>query len=266
MHIYCLQLDIVWENKAPNHGRVLSLLEETRPEAGSLVVLPEMFATGFSMNVDKITDSQSRETQSFLAEVASRFEVFLLAGIVTTASSGRGRNESVVYGPNGAEVARYAKMQPFTLGGESANYEAGEGACLFPWNGFQVAPFICYDLRFPELFRGAVRRGANLYTVIASWPIARITHWVTLLRARAIENQAYVAGVNRCGRDPFFIYPGRSMIVDPRGEIIAECGDEEGAISAKLDLTALMDYRHELPFLKDHKHSYVRDVAASRAD
>ena len=260
MQIYCLQLNIDWENKPPNHRRVLALLDETSPEPGSLVILPEMFATGFSMNVEKITDSPSRETQGFLAEVASKFEVFLVAGVVTTAAGGRGRNECVVYGPDGGEVARYAKMQPFTLGGESAHYEAGEGTCLFPWNGFQVAPFICYDLRFPELFRGAVLRGANLYTVIASWPIARISHWVALLRARAIENQAYVAGVNRSGRDPFFVYPGRSMIVDPRGEIIAECGDAEGVISAEVNLEALMAYRRELPFLKDHRHTYVRNL------
>ena len=260
MRIYCLQLDIVWENKPPNHRRVLELLEESKPERGSLVALPEMFATGFSMNVDRITDSSSRETQSFLADVASKFDIFLLAGIVTTSPGGRGRNECVIYGPDGAEVARYAKMQPFTCGGESAHYEAGEGVCLFPWGGFQVAPFICYDLRFPELFRAAVRRGANFYTVIASWPIARVAHWVALLRARAIENQAYVAGVNRCGRDPFLIYPGRSIIVDPRGEIIAESGDEEAVISAEVDLNALMDYRHQLPFLNDHRHSYVRDV------
>jgi predicted amidohydrolase len=114
-----------------------------------------------------------------------------------------------------------------------------------------VAPFICYDLRFPEHFRTAARHGAQLITVIASWPIARIQHWVTLLQARAIENQAYVAGTNRCGTDPKFTYTGRSLIVSPKGEILADAGNAETVISADLSLDDLLAYRKDLPFLAD---------------
>ena len=191
MKIYGLQIDSVWENKAPNHAKVTALLDRANPETGSLVVLGEMFASGFSMNVAAIHDSDTRETQDFLSRTAAKHKVFLIGGVVTKDASGLGRNESVVYSPEGKEIARYCKLQPFTLGGEKANYVAGDDVCLFRWQEFTAASFICYDLRFPELFRRAAQRGANLITVIASWPDARVDHWLSLLKARAIENQAY---------------------------------------------------------------------------
>lgn len=251
MNIVCCQLDIVWENKPANHDKVRALLEKAAPPRGSLVLLPEMFATGFSMNVAAISDGATRDTQDFLARAAADYGVYLLGGLVTTAPDGRGRNECAVFSPDGVEVARYSKLHPFSVGGETQHYAAGESITLFNWQGFTVAPFICYDLRFPEIFRAAVRRGANLFTVIASWPATRESHWLTLLKARAIENQAYVAGVNRCGADPHLPYSGRSIILDPRGEVIAEAGSEERPISAHLDLPALLNYRREFPALDD---------------
>src|SRR5689334_24166275 len=168
MKIIGLQLDTVWENKAANHAKALALLDAARPPAGSLVVLGEMFATGFSMNVAGIHDSDSRETQDFLSHTAAEHYVFLLGGVVTKDAGGLGRNESVIYSPEGVEVARYCKLQPFTPAGEKANFVAGDEVCLFDWQDFTVASFICYDLRFPEHFRAAAKRGANLMTVIAS--------------------------------------------------------------------------------------------------
>jgi omega-amidase len=114
-----------------------------------------------------------------------------------------------------------------------------------------VAPFICYDLRFPEAFRVATRRGAQVLAVIANWPAAREGHWMTLLRARAIENQTFVIGVNRCGTDPNHTYSGRSQIIDPRGEILADAGSTEGLIHGRLDLQLLTAYRNEFPALRD---------------
>jgi omega-amidase len=251
MKVIGLQPDVAWENKSANHARVRSLIEKAEPQPGSLVVLPEMFATGFSMNVETIDDSESGETQDFLAQTAAEYRIYLLGGVVTRHANGRGINQCVVYATDGRELARYSKMQPFTLGGESDHYAAGENLCLFDLEGFKVASFICYDLRFPEIFRAAVRRGANLYTVIASWPVAREEHWVTLLKARAIENQAYVIGVNRFGNDPKFFHPGHSLIVHPSGKVMAEAGREECAIRAELSLEELVKYRQELPFLND---------------
>ena len=258
MKIYGLQIDSIWENKAPNHAKVSALLDRANPVAGSLVVLGEMFASGFSMNVAAIHDSDTHETQNFLARTAAERGIFLLGGVVTKDVSGLGRNESVIYSPEGKEIARYCKLQPFTLGGEKANYVAGNDVCLFPWQDFTVASFICYDLRFPEIFRAAAKRGANLITVIASWPDVRVDHWVTLLKARAIENQAYVIGINRCGNDPKLYHSGRSSIFDPSGKLLADAGSEEGWIEAEVSLSSLLDFRKALPFLADIREDMTR--------
>jgi omega-amidase len=257
MHVICLQLDIVWHDKPANHDKVARLLAAVDPAEGSLVVLPEMFATGFSMAVASITDSETRESQAFLAEVARRRRLYVMAGIVTSGVPGRGRNECVVYSPEGEEISRYAKLHPFGLGGETTHYESGDGIETFACGDLEIAPFICYDLRFPEVFRRAVQRGANLMTVIASWPDAREHHWVTLLQARAIENQAYVVGVNRCGTDPNLRYPGRSMIVGPDGMVLADAGAAEGVIRADLPVERLRSYREALPFLRDIRPDFA---------
>ena len=257
MKIFCCQHDIVWENPAANHARVQALLAAANIPRGSLVLLAEMFACGFSMNVPGIAEGTERATEKFLATTARELGVYLLGGVVGTGANGRGRNEAVVFSPSGAEVARYCKTQPFAPGGEAAAYEAGPGPILFSWGECLVSPFICYDLRFPEIFRPAGRAGARLLTVVASWPEVRIAHWVKLLQARAIENQCWVAGVNRIGTDPKHRYCGRSLIVNHHGEIVADAGDREGVIGADVDFAALDAYRHALPFLADMRGDFV---------
>jgi predicted amidohydrolase len=142
-------------------------------------------------------------------------------------------------------------LHPFTYGGETQHYAPGEALVLSPWGELLLAPLICYDLRFPETFRAAVTRGAQLFAVIANWPESRVAHWLTLLKARAIENQCYVAGVNRCGSDPRLIYPGHSVIIDPRGETLAEAGADDTIIQAGVDLASLTEYRRTFPALED---------------
>jgi predicted amidohydrolase len=150
-------------------------------------------------------------------------------------------------------IAYYAKMRPFTAGGESQHYVAGKHATVFKWGECTVAPFICYDLRFPEIFREvAAAHRPELYVVIANFPEKRIQHWVTLLQARAIENQAYAVGVNRIGNDPNYSYGGRSLIISPQGDVLADAGMGEGSINAPVDLDGLRQYRQGLPFLEDH--------------
>lgn len=253
MHVLALQLDIAWENKPANHAQVRRLLEPAHPPEKSLVVLPEMFATGFSMNVAGIADTG--ETQSFLVDLAREFGVWILGGIVTAGAGALGRNEALLFNPSGQETARYQKVHPFRYAGETQYYEPGAKAVVTGCNEFQLAPIICYDLRFPELFRAGVRQGANVFAVIANWPTPRLDHWLTLLKARAIENQAYVVGVNRCGHDPKVPYPGRTQIINPRGEVLADGGDKEGVVRTDLDLAALQTYRREFPVLEDRRES-----------
>jgi len=256
MKVIAVQLDIAWENKTANFDKVGRLLTAAAPEKDSLVVLPEMFATGFSMNTAEMAEAYGSGTEQFLAGAAREFGVCLVAGAAMRGRDGHSRNKALVFSPAGELLAFYAKMRPFTLGGEAKHYAAGEKPVVFAWGGWTVAPFVCYDLRFPEVFRVATAAyRPHLFAVIANWPQQRIHHWVRLLQARAIENQAYVVGVNRCGRDPQHVYTGRSMIVDPHGEILADAGDGEGWIAGRLDLNTLEKYRSELPFLAD-----MRDV------
>jgi predicted amidohydrolase len=251
MKVYCCQTDIAWENKTANFQKVQELLAEAKPEPGSLCVLPEMFATGFSMNSAAIAESPGGPTDQFLKETAAQLDVSLLAGTVAPGPNGLGLNQAAAFSPKGKELVRYSKIHPFTLGGELAHYARGRAIQYFDWHGLRTVPFICYDLRFPELFRAAAARGAELFVVIANWPNRREQHWMTLLQARAIENLAYVVGVNRSGKDPGHVYPGRSLVVDPHGTIIADAGSTENVVSAEIIPEVVRDWRRDFPALKD---------------
>ena len=253
MNIIALQWDLAWENPAANFEAVRRLLASTSPEPGSLVVLPEMFSTGFTMNLPALGKALPLCAEDFLSEIARRYKVAVLAGGVGfhTDQSGRPRNEAVFVNPDGQVLLRYAKRQPFSPSGEAERFDRGHGASILQWGGFRISPLVCYDLRFPELFRDAMDLDAEVFIVIANWPSKRVEHWVTLLRARAIENQAYVVGVNRCGNDPMFPYPGRSLVVDPHGNICADAGDKESVLTSVLNRELLVQWRRDFPALCD---------------
>jgi omega-amidase len=251
MNVIGCQWDLAWEDKQENFRRLRTLLAQASIAPRSLIVLPEMFATGFSMNVEGIAEEAHGPTVDFLAGLAREFGSFIIGGRVTRAADGRGLNEAIVLSPEGRVIERYHKLHPFSYGGESQHYAPGGALTLFEWGGLKVAVFICYDLRFPEAFRLAVQAGAQALVVIANWPAAREQHWTTLLQARAIENQAYVVGVNRVGSDPRLSYSGRSLIIDPRGRMMADGGTEEGLITAELNVDAVVQYQREFPVLAD---------------
>ncbi|MGB8166789.1 MAG: carbon-nitrogen family hydrolase [Chthoniobacteraceae bacterium] len=246
-----IQFDIAWEDKTANFRKVEALLAATPPAPDSLVVLPEMFASGFSMNLAVTRQSAAREDEAFLARLARKHGVFIAGGVVSTGAGEMGRNEAVVFSPEGALLARYTKTHPFSLGGEAQGHEAGTEIVSFRWGGFTVAPFVCYDLRFPEIFRTAALGGTNLFVVMALWPVKRQQHWLTLLQARAIENQAYVVGVNRIGAEPGYSYAGRSVVVDPHGIIIADAGEREQVLMATVDAEVVHAWRRDFPALRD---------------
>ncbi len=256
MKVICVQPDIVWEDKEANFSKIRSLLQEESIPKDSLIILPEMFSTGFSMNVKEICEDESRPVENFLHEMAIQHNSYVLGGLVTQSSDRLGRNETVVVNSAGNEIARYCKLHPFSYTGENQHYCSGTDIVTFKWLHLTVAPFICYDLRFPEIFRHAVQKGAELFVVIANWPKAREQHWITLLTARAIENQAYVIGVNRCGNDPKLAYSGRSMVIDPHGSILIDGGNLEGAFSIELDPDLVQAWRKEFPVLNDIRMEY----------
>jgi omega-amidase len=250
--VAALQFDIAWEDKVANFATVRRMLEQAQVPRNTLVALPEMFATGFSMNVGAVAEPYEGETEQFLGETAKSFGIYLLAGAAMRGKNGKARNKALIFSPEGELIAYYAKMRPFTPGGEKDFYEPGNAVTSFTWGDCKVSPFVCYDLRFPELFRDAAKaHGPELFVVIANFPEKRIHHWIKLVQARAIENQAYVMAVNRIGTDPYHEYPGRSIIVDPDGEVVADAGSKQACVMADLDLEKLRKYRSGLPFLAD---------------
>jgi predicted amidohydrolase len=250
--VRAFQSDCAWHLPAENHRAARDAVLAANVVAGSMIVLPEMFDVGFTMDSAVACDA-SEATKLFLAELARSTKSFVIAGHAMRDADGRATNGASVFDAAGKSIARYVKCHGFTPAGEHVAYAAGDGPTIFDWGGLKVAPLVCYDLRFPELFRAAVKLGAEVFVVIANWPSARVGHWVTLAKARAIENQAYVVAVNRCGRDPKYSYPGRSLIIDPKGEVLAEAGDGVAVLSAEIDPKISRDWRRDFPALRDAK-------------
>jgi omega-amidase len=249
--IVAVQLDIQWERKSSNHQRVGDLLQTVCVEPGSLIILPEMFDTGFSMNLGRTAQTDQRESEHFLKELAIQYRSTVLGGVVSPIVEGRAGNEAVAFSPEGQLLARYRKQRPFSLVGEADHYPAGSESVIFQCNGVSVAPFICYDLRFPELFRPSVFQGAELLAVIACWPAVRSEHWVRLLQARAIENLAFTVGVNRCGEEPNLKFDGRSCVFDHMGHQLLQASNEPQILQCSVDIEAMRTWRRKFPALRD---------------
>lgn len=255
MELLGLQYDIVWENREENFAAVESHLRALSPlpAPGSLLVLPEMFSSGFSMDVSRAADTTAAESEKFLSRLAQKHRLTVLGGIARRLPDGQGANEAVAFSSAGELLCRYRKIHSFSPGGEDQAYTAGSEIVIFPWNGFRVAPFICYDLRFPEVFRAASAAGADLFCVIANWPDRRQQHKTILLRARAIENQAFVLGLNRTGSDPNAGYAGQSALIGPKGEFLAEAGSAPAFIRATITPETTADWRTTFPALHDRR-------------
>jgi len=250
MKIALIQHDIDWEDAAATRTRVRPLLERAAEAGAGLAVLPEMFAVGFSMQATRIAEPEDGPTAAWLAETAATLGLGLVAG-VPVARGDRFENQALVHDATGRRVARYAKIHPFSFAGEHEHFAAGSEPVVCSIAGLGVGLGICYDLRFPELYRRLAAAGASLLITIANWPRARAHHWTQLLRARAIENVAYVAGVNRTGAGGGLEYPGASAVVDPTGNTLVEGNDQEAVLFAEVDPGRVQAVRAEFPFLND---------------
>jgi predicted amidohydrolase len=252
MKMSLVQLDIEWESKKANFEKALVFVEKAAHEKCDLVVFPEMFNTGFSMNVPTIAEDEDGETASFLSETSKKYAINLIAGFSAKSLNGKmGRNLAVVYNRNGGLIAMYAKLHPFSYAKEDQYYIAGDNTVIFNIDGMPASVFICYDLRFPEVFRSIAKEVQAIF-VIANWPEVRKDHWVTLLKARAIENQCFVIGVNRTGRDGNGIsYSGGSRIFDPSGHEICSGGEMDEFIIGEINPCDVIEARSGFPILKD---------------
>lgn len=239
-----LETSLHWENQEENRAHFRALLQEQQPNQWDLIVLPEMFSTGFTMNTAVSEELVNGEFPSvtLMKEESARLNAAIV-GSLSVREEGKAYNRLFFVRPSG-EVSTYNKRHLFSLAGEDKHYEAGEKQCLVEWRGWNILLNICYDLRFPIWSRNELINGIPKYDLliyVANWPSVRAEVWKTLLKARAIENVAYVIGVNRIGEDGNgHAYSGDSAVVNFRGEHTTE-----------LSLEELNAFREKFPALND---------------
>jgi predicted amidohydrolase len=256
MKIALLQLDIIWEAKDINIEKAELYIKKASDNCCDVAVLPEMFNTGFSMNISKIAEDEEGTTHKRLSELAKKYHINIIAGYsIKKEHEDKGRNIAAFYNRKGIKIAEYSKIHPFSYADEDKKYNSGKNPILFEIEGIPASVFICYDLRFPEIFR-TVSDKVYLIFVIANWPASRIQHWDILLKARAIENQCFIIGVNRIGFDGNRIYyNGHSQIISPWGDAIVMADETAEYIDSEIDIDLVKEIREKYPFLKDKKSS-----------
>ena len=251
LEVAAVQHDIAWESPTETMAMVRPLVLAAVESGAQLVSLTEMWSCGFSMNTDVVAESPDGPTATFMHEVAAESGAWI-AGSFPEHTPGfrRPTNRFVLVGPDG-EDHRYAKTKPFSFAGESDHYDSGAPIAPIDVHGVRISPFICYDLRFADLFWAAAP-STDLYLVPANWPGVRRRHWTALLQARAIENQAYVVGVNRVGHGDGLEYTGDSRVIDPLGEVLVEAPEGEVAtLRATIDPAHVAGVRDRFRFMED---------------
>lgn len=252
MKVAAIQHDIAWEDPAANFEHLAAMIAAAARSGAHLAVLAEMFATGFSMSTDRIAEPADGPSTRFLLEQAAAHGIWVCGSLPELPlGSDRPCNRLILAAPDGTSYS-YDKIHLFSFADEHLHYAAGKTRVTVDVEGVRVAPFVCYDLRFPEEF-WAAGADTDLYVVVANWPQSRRSHWTTLLSARAIENQAYVVGVNRVGSGGGLDYAGDSRIVDPEGEILAAGGGSEEVLVADVDPATVAEVRRAFPFLADRR-------------
>lgn len=253
--VAAVQPEMVAGSPDRNSERALRLARRAAARGAKIIVLPELFITGFDYEcIERLAARSTEAALRSMRAVAREFEIVIVAGSVSARTSGRGSttkifNVSHIIGPDGRTKASYRKMHLFPLMDEDMHLSAGtEPVCARTPYG-TIAQCICFDIRFPELVRRLMQLGADLLAVPAEFPRPRMEHWRTLLRARALENQFFVIAANRVGNDATGSYFGHSLIIDPNGEIVAEAGEEEEILMGYVDLGEIEATRRAIPCL-----------------
>ena len=254
LNISIIQFDQSWENISENYQRIEKLLPQT--DDADLLVLPEMFHTGFSMNTDLADEWTDNKALNVLKEWSSKSNSAIYTSLMVRENN-QFFNRGVFVEPSG-KVSTYNKRRSFGLGGEDQIFTEGTTESIVEFKGWKINLQICYDLRFPELIRNRIEaNGQSAYDVllyVANWPKKRVLHWSTLLQARAIENQCYTVGVNRVGIDGNeIVYPGASAVFNGLGATLLEMDNQEAVRKCTLSWIEIQELRIQLPFLKDRK-------------
>ncbi len=259
LSVALIQTDLVWENVTAN----LAVLEEkiaALPEAVDVIVLPEMFSTGFSMNAGALAEPMNHTTTRWLRMMAAQTQA-LVIGSFQVKEGGKYYNRLLAMRPD-STYEIYDKRHLFSFGQEHETFSPGEKRLILSWRGWRICPLVCYDLRFPVWSRHPPDSPYDLLLYVANWPAARATAWRTLLRARAIENLSYVVGVNRVGTDGHGVaHTGDSMALDFLGEVITDLGDSESEPVVRLSKAPLEAYREHFPALRDADNFSINPIS-----
>ncbi|TBU94431.1 amidohydrolase [Phytopseudomonas dryadis] len=247
LQLALIQSDLAWHDPAANRAHFQAQLAQAA--GADLVILPEMFSTGFSMQSADLAEPEDGPTSRWLSEQAQRVGAVITGSLIIQAADGSYRNRLLWARPDGS-MGHYDKRHLFRMAGEHQHYAAGDAQALFEVKGWRVRPLVCYDLRFPVWSRDP--QGTDLLLYTANWPAARRQHWNRLLPARAIENLCYVAAVNRIGVDgKGHPYSGDSQVLDFQGETLLDAGERAGVFRQRLDSEALAAYRERFPAYQD---------------
>jgi len=246
-----VQFDIIWEFPDEN---LFFLENDVLPKviSSDIIVLPEMFTTGFTLNAPTLSEQMSGRTVQWLSDMAAVYNCHMVGSIIINTQQLKPKytNRLIWAHPDGT-ISWYDKHHLFSIGEEHTIYSAGQHQLTVTVNGWKIRPFICYDLRFPAWTRN-VKPFFDISIFIANWPEKRSYHWKTLLSARAIENQCFVMGVNRIGTDDRNLhYSGDSILIDPKGKPIVEMGSSFGVFSHTLEYSSLQNWRQQFPALQD---------------
>jgi omega-amidase len=247
------QMDIALGDPAANLAAVRTYAQTAAARRADLLVLPELWSTGYDLErAGELADTLGEGIFAALGEIA-RTQHIMIAGSTLARRAGRPTNTATLYAADGGLLADYSKIHLFGLMDEDHYLAAGQAAPVFdlPWGRSALA--ICYDLRFPELFRSYATRGAGVILLPSEWPHPRLEHWRTLVQARAIENQCFLVACNRVGADRNNRFCGHSLVVDPWGTTITEGGEDAELLLASLDLAAVAAVRERMSVLRDRR-------------
>ena len=251
MKIGLVQYSPEWENPNSTIEKIEKLIESSDLRETSLLVFPEMSLTGFTMNPQKFAEEMDGVSFRYFMQLSRKLKKHIFAGIIEK-DGNKIYNSLIHFDDKGIIRVIYRKIHPFSFAKEDKHYNAGTETVATKIDGITFGLSICYDLRFPELYRHYGKNRVDVLINIANWPTVRIDHWNLLLQARAIENQCYMIGVNRVGKDSHLEYSGYSSVVNPIGKVLAHSLSEE-ILSVEIKLDEVIKLREKLPFLDDIK-------------
>lgn len=254
LRVSLLQMNIIPGKPEVNREKAIDMIKQalkvkTKPD---ILTLPEMWTTAYQLgDIAKICDQEGMPTNELIAAQAKEGRVNIVAGSYASMQDRKVFNTAYVFDRRGNNIAKYQKIHLFKLMDEHKYIESGKQLCTFKLDGIKCGIIICYDLRFPELSRKLALEGIKLLFVPAQWPAERLAHWVTLLKARAIENQIYIIAVNRAGENEEAEFLGGSMVINPWGEVIAKADYKEQIVSAEIDLSLIDAAKAKIDILGD---------------